>query len=884
MIQRLRANSKAAMYLFGVFVLLEIFWIRFHLLSGLLIVSVGALIMLAKAFRVAEGETWPLIPAEIEYPTFQKSRRPSILYWAAALLGVELIYLAWGWALKGNYSSALFGVVGAAWCWRGLMDTRPRSLSQTWMVLGTGAVMLVAAVFRFWKPSLVPMGLMHFDESIIYSISHQILDGKREIYNTAGMEGQWPYWSNALTLWLFGDSILGLRLSAILSGFVVVGLTLQIGRELGGRWLGLMAGGLMAVATWAVAISRVEYLLASSLIPPLASLWLMLLGLRKGRPLALCVSGFFFGSCASVYNGAKVFPFLMIALIALLWWRQADWRRPLRWAAGPFFSGMLVAFAPLLLWGMHDPLAWKTFTEKSNMEFVVGTGASVPDFLGKARVILPTLPMRLFRNFYNFTFSGDAPPPGYFLPGTPIIDRTLLFMLLAGMATALTRFRKPAYAFLLLWWFLGFLPASMPDPVGPIWTRRQMITLPATMLLVALGMQTLLNFGLAGLKTSRAHSLGLVALIGFFCWYSAGQWHNYFTVINKNLELIDYQKANYVNGIRALSDEFDHEKFSLINFRKPISDYWTNVGKHRTLVDHNKLLQKIPMTISQDTRDYFLQGGLFGALKAIAQQPKRPKDVMIMLTPFHAYLQPFLVSQLGAELVREVQVAESSTGPSWADFGFAPHKGPVHRLLRIKNFSADKLPALESRWNHVWTCQNLIPPPGILKAPDMASTYFRSKGIDDAYKSWKTRPKTWKTGPLSAFVMPDIYYLLESNILAMPPLLMRASFDLDVPADGSYRFGVSSLLHTAFKIDGKTVYDFYPETGEKIVLAEAGVMGEAIELKAGRHRLEVEQVMFTLYPHNNHCFRMLWQVGGAEPETLPLERLFPVSPTAQVAP
>ena len=246
----------------------------------------------------------------------------------------------------------------------------------------------------------------------------------------------------------------------------------------------------------------------------------------------------------------------------------------------------------------------------------------------------------------------------------PIISRVTLFLLLAGMATALARLRRPADGFLLLWWFLAFLPVSFAVFV---WSRRMMINLPATMLLAGLGLLTLLDLLLDALPLKRSHPLALAALLGFFLWYGADNWHTYFTVINRDPTLLNMQNANYVNGIRAVRDQYDKAPFYLATFRKTNSDYWSDFTPSRTLNDHSVFLNKIPQVHCQETRDYFTQGGLFGALQAAPEGAGTPADVMVLLTPFHRYLTPLLTEVLGGDIADEVQPTES-TAASIRDF------------------------------------------------------------------------------------------------------------------------------------------------------------------------------------------------------------------------
>ena len=136
--------------------------------------------------------------------------------------------------------------------------------------------MAFAAIFRFYHIGLIPQGLIHWDEGLIYDISRAIVAGKREIFNMEGNDGQIPYWANAACLHLLATALQALGCPPALCGLASVGLVILLGKELGGPRLGLIAGALMGTAYWPVAFSRAEYPVSSSYVPVLGCLWLLL--------------------------------------------------------------------------------------------------------------------------------------------------------------------------------------------------------------------------------------------------------------------------------------------------------------------------------------------------------------------------------------------------------------------------------------------------------------------------------------------------------------------------------------------------------------------------------------------------------------------------------
>ncbi len=875
-------NVLALLVILGSFGLVEWIWVQKLSILGLFGVSLISCLALAWVLRPAQGEPWPLPQVPASFPLIEESLFPSRARLFLSALGLFFTGAAFLMARKDSYGWTLAAILAAASCWRPLIDVRQKTLSKIWLgVLGL-VVIGAAACFRLYQAGEVPQGLIHWDESLVYAISRAIVQGKREIFNMDGADGQWPYWFNAATLKIFGDSIYGYRMSPILSGIAVVGMMIGLGRELGGPRLGLASAAFMALGYWAVGFSRAEYLVMSSYIPVLACLWLLLLGLRKGSAFSLAMAGFSFGWSFSIYNGGKILPIFLFILCAALWYQQKDWRMPLRWALIPFAGGTIIALAPILLWAFHDPRgAHAAYFGKMDVDWIVGADviAATSSFER-----LKILTGRIIPNFWKippmFSTSGNVNGYYYFLQGQTLVDRATLLLLITGMAACIARFRKPVYALLFCWWFVAFIPALVATPQYYPLPRRIMMNLPATMLLSALGFLTLADLLTDSLKTALRDRLVLAGGLLFFGFYAAQNWETYFTVINKDLRYLEATQANYVNGIRAIGEENAKSPVYLVNFRKTNQDDWLSPFSYRSYESHNAFLAAIPQASCQANLNYFTAGGLFGALEQIppAFKDNIARDPLVVLTPFHYYLEPMLLKELGGERVQEIFPAESNTGTSWTDFGFAPHEGSMYRFIRIRGFNRAKLQPLKERWLYPSSFETLTPPPGLANRETLRQKPYDSPEVLAAHKNYDDQTQNWRAQPFASYAVADPYYWIVTNLLTMAtdlPLRMKAEWILDLPQDGLYAFGASSPFHTILKVDGKKVFSFTPRNSEELRETMNGYLGEPQFFKAGRHQLKLENVILTFNPIASQAIRLVWQKPGGAKETLPLEVLLP---------
>lgn len=857
---------------------------------GLLFSSIAGVLLVAWALT-PQGQAWPEPNPDKSLPLSDPPLpMEEGIVLALHLGGLGLIALAVLAALHEQLVLSLVAIVGAALCWRPAMDLRPEpGLDRRWLAGLMLAVMLLGGAFRFYRLGEVPLGMVTVDEPRLMVVGQEILDGKRETYYAEGF-GKTPYWIEGAALWLFGDDIRGFRMSTILPGFMLIGLIGLLALELAGSRIGLLAAAFTAVCVWPVSFSRAEYLVNSSFVPMIAAPWLFLRGVRRGERLSLVLAGFFLGLCFSLYNPARLIPLFMLLLGAFLWIQKPTWREGLRWSWLPVLAGVVVGLGPLILWASKDlAYAYRTYFNNLDVGYMAGQNVvQAHGVLAKFDLVFGRILPGLPRVLTMFTTHGGM-RPWFFKLDQPVVDRVTLFLLMAGLAVSLVRFRQAAYAFAVTWWLLGMTPTLLADPAYHMDERRLMLAMPATLLLAAIGLHGMLGLATRGLAKRTADRALLVAGLSVITLLTVINWRTYFVDIQLDRQHQEYNHYNFDCMTRAIFRAQAQGPVYVVSTRKPTEDSWWGANSMNELEEHFSILHKIPRVCVPNGPDYFDRGGIFGALRAIPSPSKeggKAYEPLVVLTPFHFYLEP-LLKELGGERVEDVPPVRAKDGINYQDVGMAWDAKVATRLVRLKGFSPGKLAALEARRLYPYTAEELGPPAGATRE-GIRALGFLNPDHTAMLQRYQKAPGSWRAGRQAQFRLADPYFWITAGNFPgnlSLPLRLKASWVLRVPKDGDYALGASATIYTAIKVDGKPVFSYLPhERAFDEATGRDGWLGAPVYLKAGDHSIEVEQVALTALGQFNHLIRLLWQAPGGEKETLPLEVLFPDGAAAKAAP
>lgn len=155
------------------------------------------------------------------------------------------------------------------------------------------------------------------------------------------------FFLQAAAISTFGPNAFGLRFVSALLGSLSVPLLYLVGRELFGRWVGLVAALFMAAYPFHVHYSRIGLNnIADTLFSSLV-LFCLVRGLRTGQPLAFLGGGVGLGLSQYFYHGSRLIPLLVGLYLAFEVVREP--RRVVRVLPGLGLLGLtaLLVYGPL---------------------------------------------------------------------------------------------------------------------------------------------------------------------------------------------------------------------------------------------------------------------------------------------------------------------------------------------------------------------------------------------------------------------------------------------------------------------------------------------------------------------------------------------------------
>ncbi len=364
-------------------------------------------------------------------------------------------------------------------------------------------IMLLAIFMRFYQLNHLPPGL-HPDEAANGLDIFRILEKHdwRVLYNTNGPREALFFYLQALSVAIFGNTILALRLVPAIIGTLAVLATWLWAQSWFGRRVAVVSAFLMAVTPWAVTFSRDGF--RASMIPlflPL-TLWLLTLAWQRGKHWLYALAGLALGLGAYTYLAWRLFPLALLVLVgALAIWRRKELKR--RWQ-GILISlvAAIIALVPLGIYAVRHPAD-------------VGARAAGTSFLNRDLnhgQPLQTLADSVKKTVLMFNLHGDE-NFRHNLGGEPELNVFVGLMFILGILICLTKLTDPKYLGLLVVWAVMLLPAILTAESLPH-ALRSIGALAPSLVLAALGISYMLNRWYATFPiNSAARTSGLAAIV-----------------------------------------------------------------------------------------------------------------------------------------------------------------------------------------------------------------------------------------------------------------------------------------------------------------------------------------------------------------------------------
>ena len=208
-------------------------------------------------------------------------------------------------------------------------------------------VFSISAFYRFYRLNQVPAEMFSDHAEKLLDVM-DVLNGKTSIYfmRNTGREAMQFYLTAAIVkLFNTGISFLSLKLGTAFAGLITIPFIYLLGKQLGNKWVGLIAMFMAGIAYWPNVISRVA--LRFTLYPLFTApvLYFLFKGLQTRNRNDLILSGIFLGLGLHGYSPARILPIYVVLTFFIYWLHQHDLKEDLK----DFWVLLLLAFASLII-------------------------------------------------------------------------------------------------------------------------------------------------------------------------------------------------------------------------------------------------------------------------------------------------------------------------------------------------------------------------------------------------------------------------------------------------------------------------------------------------------------------------------------------------------
>lgn len=187
-----------------------------------------------------------------------------------------------------------------------------------WIIFGIFSIILIF-FFRFYRLNQVP-GEMFSDHAEKLLDVNDVLNGEFHVFFVRNTGREFiQFYLTALIALIFktGVSFISLKIGTAIAGFLTLPYIYKLGKEIGNRWIGLLAFLLTGISYWHNVISRVG--LRFPLYPLFAApvLFYLIRGIRRKRRNDFVYAGIALGLGLHGYSSFRFVPIAVIFVVVL---------------------------------------------------------------------------------------------------------------------------------------------------------------------------------------------------------------------------------------------------------------------------------------------------------------------------------------------------------------------------------------------------------------------------------------------------------------------------------------------------------------------------------------------------------------------------------------
>lgn len=371
-------------------------------------------------------------------------------------------------------------------------------------------VLLLAAGFRIWHLTTIPIGLNNQEMANVDLMRDSIQQGNIRVFYDVDGEGQEGFYHTSLALssLLFGTGTFGFRIFSVFASILTIALIYTLGVRLSGHIGGLFAAALMSVTMWPILLARL--VVVETLLPLVVTS--VLLALARALPvyphrrtdntrtIDFAILGALVGLALYVHPSG-----LMLVLAVMV-----------------FITYILLTVRPLSV----RQISYIGFA------IVMGIIVAMPYIISTIRAPEYNAGKRIFGDYGSITISALESTAALLLKGDsnilhnlssrPMFDMVTGMIVLLGAVMSIINWRQPRHALILIA-AIFLAPTAILADASPNFMAMSVI-LPVFVLYFGIGLSCLIEqFRQRAYHIALLFAFGLLAFNGFWTWDSLFQ-------------------------------------------------------------------------------------------------------------------------------------------------------------------------------------------------------------------------------------------------------------------------------------------------------------------------------------------------------------------------
>jgi hypothetical protein len=414
------------------------------------------------------------------------------------------------------------------------------------------AALLLVIFFRFYWLDRVP-GEMFSDHAEKLIDVSDVLNGQAHVFfpRNTGREAIQMYLTAAVArVFDTGLSFMSLKLGTALAGLFALPYIYLLGKEIGNRWIGLLAFILAGIAYWPNVISRVglRFPLYALFAAPL--LYFLIRGLKNSRRNDFLLAGLALGVGLHGYSPMRIVPFIVLIAVGIYMLHSQSRGKRIEawWGLIALAFVAFVVFLPLFRYMVDDPnmFGYRAFSRLGTTE----RSFSAPVWLIFIDNTWKSLTMFFYDNGGIWVHS---------IVGRPALDVITAVMFFAGTVGLIVRYIRRRHwldLFLLLSVPLLMLPSilSLAFPEENPSLNRSSAAIVPVFIIAALGMEGLLAALARQMNSQRGKSAVVVVGLLLIMVAASANYALIFEKYNHQFMGGAWNTSQIGKTIRAFSD------------------------------------------------------------------------------------------------------------------------------------------------------------------------------------------------------------------------------------------------------------------------------------------------------------------------------------------